>query len=274
MNSLRDLQHACYRAFALGDAAALLPAVRANGIPPALRIEVYRNNHREGRRKALTASFPAVERLVGESCFTGLARRYAREHPSRCGDLQQYGARFAAFLDGVYADSRFRWLTDVARLEWAVEEVHLEPDEPPLERAALSRFGPEQYGDLVFAVRRAVRFVESRFPVLSIWRANQPGNDARVDLDRGGENVFAARRGDGIHLGLLDANAFALASALAHRRRLTDAWSPGCDAVAAGRAHDAPDPAAAPDLAAALGAILDSGLFAGVAAADPLPVRT
>ena len=258
MNSLRELQEACYRAFAHGDSTALLPAVRGNGIAPELRIEVYRNNSREIFRKTLTASFPVVERLVGESCFSGLAREYARQRPSQCGDLQRYGAWFAEFLDAIYADSRFRYLSDVARLEWALEEVHLEPDEPPVELAALSEFSPEQYDNLVFAVRRAIRLVGSRFPILSIWRANQPGNDSRVDLDGGGENAFVTRQGNDMGLGRLDDDAFMLALALARGRRLADAWNPRADAAAGD----------APDLAAALGAILDSGLFAGVAAAD------
>ncbi len=262
MNSLRELQEACYRAFALGDTASLLPAVRGNGIAPESRIEVYRNNNREAYRKALAASFPVVERLVGEQCFAGLARKYAQEHPSRCGDLQRFGARFAALLDGIYADSRFCYLSDVAHLEWALEEVHLEPDEPTVELAALSKFNPEDYGDLVFTVRRAIRLVESRFPVLSIWRANQPGNDSRVDLDHGGENVFVARQDNDLKLGRLDDDAFALASALAQGLCLADAWKPRSDSENGDSAHGAPD------LAAALGEILNSGLFADVTAAD------
>ena len=268
MNSLRELQEACYRAFALGDTAALLPAVRGNGIAPELRVEVYRNNSREIYRKALTASFPVVERLVGETCFAGLTQKYTREHPSRNGDLQQYGTQFAALLDSVYANSRFSYLSDVARLEWAIEEIHLEPDEPPLELAALGKFSPAHFGNLVFTVRRAIRLVESSFPILSIWRSNQPGNDTRVDLNQGGENAFVARQGNDLNLGRLDNNAFALASALARGLCLADAWNPRSDSTHGDRAHTAPD------LAEALGAILNTGLFADVTAPDPPPANT
>ena len=254
MNSLRELQESCYQAFACGDTAALLPAVRGNGTAPEKRIEIYRNNNREIFRKSLLASFPVIERLVGEPCFAGLARGYTRKHPSRSGDLQRFGANFAAFLDGVYADSRFCYLSDVARLEWALEEVHVEPDEPPLEFAELSGFSPREHSDFVFTFRKAVRLVGSRFPILSIWKANRPGNDSRVDLDQGGENVAVFRRRDDLLMRPLDGDAFALALELARGVRLADAWE---------------SDRAAPDLAAALQAIMSFGLLAEVSLADP-----
>ena len=267
MNSLRDLQATCYRAFT--EDSSVLPAlVRDNGIAPDRRVGVYRNNHREIFRKALSASFPVVERLVGEACFAGLAREYTRVHPSRSGDLQRYGEHYPAFLEHTYGDTRFRYLPDVAALEWAIEEVHLGRDEPPLTLSKLSRFGTDDYGNLVFTVRRAVRLLRSRFPVFSIWRANQPGSNDRIDLDRGRENVAVVRRGNDVEVHLLDRTAFRLAAELARGVRPEEAWQP-FDREAGGE-----DIGAAPDLAAALQSILSLGLLAGVTAAGAPPVNT
>ena len=266
MNSLRDLQASCYRAFT--DDSSVLPAfVRDNGVSPEQRVGVYRNNHREIFRKALSASFPVVERLVGEACFAGLAREYTREHPSRSGDLQRYGENYPAFLERTYGDTRFRYLPDVASLEWALEEVHLDRDEPPLGLSGLSRFNEDDYGNLVFTVRRAVRLLRSRFPVFSIWRANQPGGNERIDLDRGAENVAVARRGNAVEVHALDRAAFCLAVELAGGVRLEDAWRPS------GRLPGGGDIGAAPDLAGALQTILSLGLLSGVTAAGAPPAN-
>ncbi len=268
MTSLRDLQTACHQAFAGNDAAALLPRVLGNGIAPEQRVEIYRNNFREIFRKTVAASFPVIERLVGEACLAGLASEYTRAHPSRCGDLQRFGAAFPAFLDRTYGDSRFRYLPDVAQLEWALEEAHIERDEKPMAISELGRFQEKDYGNLVFSARRAVRLLRSRYPVLSIWHANQPGSSAQVDLDSGGENVAVTRRGNDLRMHLLDEAAFSLASELTRGARLEDAWQPS------GPESEGENPGAAPDLAAALQTVLGLGLFSGVSAAGTPPVKT
>ena len=263
MNSLRELQASCHRAFTGTDPTALEDLVHDKGIPPQQRIAVYRNNHREIYRKALSASYPVVERLAGEDCLAGLAHQYSRQHPSRCGDMQRFGARFAAFLERTYGNSQFRYLSDVAELEWALEEVHLEPDEPRLHIKQLQKFADGDYGNLVFEVCRAVRLLSSRFPVLAIWRANQPGSDARVDLNQGGQHVAVVRRGNDLQMHLLEANTFALVSELARGTRLADAWQPRTTETGES------DAGAAQDLAGALQTILSLGLVAGVSPAGP-----
>ncbi len=267
MNSLRDLQATCLQAFT-GDSSKLLALVRDNGVKPRQRVEVYRNNHREIFRKALAASYPVIERLVGDACFTGLAREYSRINPSRSGDLQRYGQDFPGFLEGTYGDTRFRYLPDVASLEWALEEVRLDPDEAALPVSGLGRFDENDFGNLVFAARRAMRLLQSRYPVFSIWRANQSASDDRIDLDRGGENVAIARRSHDLQVHRLDRATFCLAAELALGARLQDAWRP--DGGESGRERNG----AAPDLAAALQTILSLGLFAGVSAAGAQTEKT
>ena len=268
MNSLRDLQATCYQAFTGNDSAVLLPMVRDKGIAAEQRVAVYQNNYREIYRKTLAAGFPVIERLVGEACFEGLASEYTRTHPSRCGDLQRFGENFPAFLDRTYGDSRFRYLPYVSELEWALEEIHLERDEQPLSISEFGRFNEHDYGNLVFTVRRAVRLLRSRYPVLSIWHANQPGSTAHVDLNQGGENAAVIRRGNDLQMHLLDEATFSLASELARGARLEDAWQPR------DRMLEGDDIEAAPDLASALQTVLGLGLLAEVSTAGSPPVTT
>ena len=268
MNSLRDLQTTCYQAFTNNDSTVLLPMVRDNGVAAEQRVAIYQNNYREIYRKTLAASFPVIEGLVGEACFEGLASKYTRTHPSRCGDLQRFGEDFPAFLDRTYGDSRFRYLPGVSELEWALEEVHLERDELPLAISEFVRFNEDDYGNLVFTARRAVRLLQSRYPVLSIWQANQPGSTAHVDLNRGGENVAVIRRGNDLQMHLLDEATFSLASELTLGAPLEDAWQPRDLAL------EGDDIVAAPNLASALQTVLSLGLLAEVSTAGSPPVTT
>jgi hypothetical protein len=209
MSSLRELQTLCHRAFLHEDAEPLAAHLVADGVPARVRIEVYQNNARETFRKTLTRTYPVIERLVGDECMRGLAHSYMLTHPSRSGDLQRFGAAFAAFLTHHYGTTEWAYLPEVAALEWAVEEVLLEPENDSTSLARLSGVDPSRFGGLVFAPPTAVRFVSSRYPILSIWSANQPGRKPSVDLAAGAEHVALRRAGSDVTMRRLDTATFA-----------------------------------------------------------------
>ena len=214
MNSLRSLQDQCYRAFLLGDAEALLPELVSREIPASISVQVYQNNARETYRKALVASYPVIERLVGEDCFRGLAQKYMRDYPSTSGDLQNFGVVFPTFLFELYRDSDYAYLPDVARLEWSVEEVQLAGESERIDLDALSRLDPGRYANVRFSRSESARLVCSPYPILSIWRTNQPGQEADVDLDSGAEQVVVRRHEGSVDLNLINPIATSLAAHL------------------------------------------------------------
>lgn len=264
MISLLELQRSSARAFRDGDDAALGRWL-VGGAQAMPRIRVYQNNLLESARKTLASSYPVVCALVGNDCFRTLARDYVRRHPSRSGDLQHFGARFPLFLDCTYRDSEYAYLESVARLEWACEVVRGEADD---ERTALDLGGiaADNYPALCFRLQRALRLVRSSHPILSIWRANQPGCDGHADLGAGGEHVVVIRTDADVELFGVDASAFAFIDRLQRGATLAEAIDTGL-AVAAGF-----------DPLAALGLIAARGLVTGCSPAasdvnDPLPNR-
>ena len=74
------------------------------------------------RIEALRRVFPVCLAILGERSFSGLAREYVRDNPSRCPDLNSYGEGFANFLaihiPCIEILAAFRYLPDLARLEW------------------------------------------------------------------------------------------------------------------------------------------------------------
>ena len=215
MLSLRDLQEA-FVAGALHDYSAPIAAhILGKGIAPERRLAIYRNNAVEGFLKTLQATFPALQRLAGEGWFRQTGREYLRRHPSRSGNIHYVGERFATFLDAELAGTEYAYFADVARLEWAYQEVLVAADHPTFDVAALATVPPEQYAVLTFRVHPALRLVRSRFPVLAIWKVNQADSavSERIDLASGSSSVLIIRREDHVELRELPGAEFELLAA-------------------------------------------------------------
>lgn len=194
MLALHELQRRFGAALLDGDTSAIEPCIRGGAIEPAGRIAIYRNNCRENFLATLAASYPVLNLLVGEDYFRQLARDYQERYPSRSGNLQHLGASLADFLERRLARTQFDYFTDVARLEWAYQEILVAAEHPPLAVERLAAIPESSWPELGFTLHPAVRLVRSEFPVLSIWSAHQPGADvANVRLDAGAENVLLRR---------------------------------------------------------------------------------
>jgi Putative DNA-binding domain len=176
---------------------ALAGAVRDDGIAPAARLAVYRNNARAMFSGALGRTFPVLARRVGPGYFERLASEYRAAHPSRSGDLHWIGSAFPAWLEARLAGTEYAWLADLARLEWACEEVLVAADSAAIGVDALAAVDPGDLADLRVGLQPALRCVHSAYPVWSVWRENQPdASGAAVDLGLGAEHVVVTRTGD------------------------------------------------------------------------------
>ena len=216
MHSLRELQSGFAAALFEPNAAGNAPGIRADGISPALRLGFYRNNVQENYRKALAATYPAIERLVGAGCFMHLSSEYARRHASRSGDVGMHGERFADFLERHAVGRELPYLADVARLEWAIEESFYEEDRAALSLERLAQVPAEQGSALRFHLAPSCRLLRSRYPVHRIWQISQPecAGDERVDLDAGGVQLLVRRERYAVTFEALPAGEYAMLDAL------------------------------------------------------------
>lgn len=156
-------------------------------------LEVYRRTVRANLAAALGATYPVVRRLVGEAFFIEAARAFARAHPSRSGDLHEYGGRFADFLQQYSPARGLPYLPDVARLEWACHESHHAADSPTLDAAALARVAAS--GQPALRMHPSVRLLHAMHPVCAIRDANQPDRDGVPERAAGEEHVLVWREG-------------------------------------------------------------------------------
>jgi hypothetical protein len=237
MHALRELQ------FAFGDALLggahgvpcgyILQHVRENGLTAAQRVAIYANNVQETLVCALRATFPVVERLVGERFFRAAAVRHVRGYPSTSGDVRRYGDGFAHFLDQFAPAADLPYLGDVARLEWARNTSVDAPDAAqPLDLARLARIPETRWEEISFTLDPSARLVASLYPVDRIWQVNQDDarDDARVSLDEGGTHLLLLRRAGEVAIHRLDLAEFAFLSALQRGEPLADALERGYEA--------------------------------------------
>lgn len=155
--------------------APWLPPDATDGPPlsPA-RFALYRGNLHANWEKALAAAYPVIQQLVGEAFFQGLSRHYGRAHPSTSGDLNRFGAQFAAFLAAFPHAADYPYLPDLARLEWCLHHAFSAADRMPLGIAVLAGLSPAQLEAQRFALAPAAHLLHTGWNAVALWQAHQP----------------------------------------------------------------------------------------------------
>ena len=94
-----------------------------------------------------------------------------------------------------------------------------------MDPALLAAIPREQWCNLKFKLNPASRLLDSEYPILRIWQANQPSytGDRGVDLREGGVRVLMIRRQLQVELRPLALGEYTLLEALANGQDLSQA---------------------------------------------------
>jgi hypothetical protein len=195
MPSLRELQAEFMSAVLDDDTPPLAARLVSGGRDARRRIAVYRQNAEANFLHSLRLCFPAVQRLVGEEYFLRCVRRYRTRRPSGSGDLQHAGAAFPGYLAEVHGQDEFRYLSDVARLEWLVHEAETAAAHGRFDFGRLARVPPSQHAGLRFRLSPSARLFAAPYPVLDIWEANVrcAAEPEPIDLAGGTDRLLLVR---------------------------------------------------------------------------------
>ena len=147
------------------------------------RLKIYTGGYYARLRDALASDFEATAWAVGNERWAALADEYARVHPSRHPSLNFYGKHFARFLLE-HGSKNAQFLSDLARLEWAIAEVFDCHDLPPLSPDALIKQTPEQWERAILEVRPAVQIHEFTFDVNTFYQTWRDGKKPRLPRAR------------------------------------------------------------------------------------------
>lgn len=203
-----------FRAALLDGSAPVPPGLTdPMGRPAGKRFDVYRNNVVAGLCDALAASFPVVQKLVGEEFFAEMAARFVRRHPPGSPVLMLYGAAFPAFLESFPPAGALGYLPDIARLELALRRSYHAADVPAVDPSALTAIPPEQLAAVRLTLTPSTGLLQSRWPIHAIWRFNR--DDAAPKPVMRPEDVLILRQGFDPLPHLLPAGGADLVAALA-----------------------------------------------------------
>ncbi|MDD2547127.1 MAG: DNA-binding domain-containing protein [Burkholderiaceae bacterium] len=217
---------------------------------------VYRNTVLKGCLDALQAHYPTVCRLVGEDWFRAAARVFAQDHPPLDGQLVDYGAGFADFLQGFAPAADLPYLPGVARLDRAWTEAHLAADAPVLDAGWLAQQPPEALAGLCLAPHPAARWLGSdAHPCYTLWQRHRDGLPVDGAIPWHGEGALLSRPAAAVQWTRLSPAGLAFLQACAQGQPL--------DAAAAA--------ALAAEAQADLSALMAQLLHAGALRALPAP---
>jgi hypothetical protein len=202
---------ALYDVHAVGPCATFF----SDGLEPDARLRIYRHSSEAIHTGTLHITYPAVLALTGVDYFDQVARGYRQVHPSRSGNLQELGARFAEYLETLPEIRALAYLPDVARMEWLRQESALAADAesatPGTFTTALENAGES----LRIGLHPSVRMLTSAHPVLTIWRyAIQPTSE-QLMLDGEAEHVVLWREGGEVAMAIVDPASFVCIASLA-----------------------------------------------------------
>ena len=248
MPALLEFQR-CF-ARALQDGATANPGAE---IWDAHGLAIYAGTRRDTLTRALALTFPAVQRLVGADFFEAAAQRFMHESPPASACLDDYGAAWPEFLAAFEPAAELPYLSDVARLEWAVSRALHARDAAPLEVGRLATLDAASLATVRFAPHPSICLLRLRAPADAIWRAVLAQDQAAMSaLELGAGPVYL----------LIER----LARSLEVRRLTPGAWSLTQRLCAGEPWHRAleqmgPEPIAAHDIHALLADHLRSGRF-------------
>ena len=226
MSALHELQQRFAAAILAGATARLSPHLAPMRLGPARRLQIYRNHFTISLAECLAATFPVLQRLVGETFFVQAARRFATTQPPISPVLFEYGEAFPGLLSDLAGAGEYAYLADVGAFEWAINHAYHADDASTIQVDALVRVPDDHRGDLRLILHPSVRLVASEYPVLEIWRANQADADpaATIDLGSGGRDLLVWRNGIDVVWRVLSAADSAFTAALLEDRTIGEAF--------------------------------------------------
>ena len=140
-------------------------------------MQAYQANACASAERALASSFPTVQALMGVESFAAMARAFWHAQPPVRGDLACFGEGLPAFIADSEQLADVPCLADSARLDWLLSAAERAADDTT-DVATLKLLAEVDPPLLRLELMPGVAVLASHHPVVSIWRAHQPGEDA------------------------------------------------------------------------------------------------
>ena len=147
-------------------------------------LQVYQANRAVLAERTLASTYPVIAQLIGLESFEGLARHFWQQHPPERGDMGQWGAHLCDFLGAAPQLAGEPFLSDVARVEWALHCAASAKD-MALDAASFALLAKLDSADntppVTLLLSPGVYLLASAYPVVSIVHAHLTGERTLAD---------------------------------------------------------------------------------------------
>jgi hypothetical protein len=192
----------------------------------SLRLAIYRNNVIHSLSSALGDLYPVIKKLIGDDCFNGAAIEFVRCQPPQHAALLHYGNGFREFIAEFEPCMAFKFLPDIASLEFDYNQAYHSADVEPFDPQTLGSIAPELLGEVSFTCHPSLRLLQSAWPTDDIWHENQKDEPDIINLDNcSGANLLIYRLELTVQLVNLDENCFIFLEQLVNNQTINQAWA-------------------------------------------------
>ncbi|MGO9454794.1 MAG: DUF2063 domain-containing protein [Candidatus Binataceae bacterium] len=136
------------------------------------RVQIYRDAYRLRLCDVLREDFPAIARHLGPDRFDRLVGAYLRDFPSQHPSVRHLGRAMGDFIARQQDLPPF--LSDLARLEWAMTEVFDARDSDAIDVDVLRDVAQDRWADLVFVPIPALVLLRAEYQVHEVWAGTAP----------------------------------------------------------------------------------------------------
>lgn len=159
-------------------------------------LKAYKNNAGALAERVLVAAYPAVTAILSVESMGALARALWHSHPPRCGDLALWGEDLPEFVAASSQLAALPWLSDVARLEWALHAAASAADAPPADLPSLARLGTHDSDVLTLALASATQVLRLDWTATRVVLAHRGEHDRMAQRVAALGNEWATPAGE------------------------------------------------------------------------------
>jgi hypothetical protein len=134
-------------------------------------LQTYQANASASALRSLQTAYPVIAQLIGDETFALLARDFWALHPPTRGDLAQWGGDLPVFIASIAALQTEPYLSDVAKIEWAMHTAATAPDKG-VDLSTFSLLAAQEPDTMTLQLAPGTALIHSEFPIASILTAH------------------------------------------------------------------------------------------------------
>ena len=144
-------------------------------------VQTYQNNLLMTAARALTITYPVIEKMLGAEAIRVLAKSLLDMKPPSSGDWAEWGGDLADALTLTPIIQDYPYLYGMAKLEWKLHQVGRSKDQT-INLASINRLTDNDLSGVWIQLVDALSLQKSTYPLDILWKAHQ-SQDTNFQLD-------------------------------------------------------------------------------------------